>query len=411
MPLKSKINATAIKALQIEDKRLNDTEISGFHARISSKGAIKYYLYYRLNGKQTNYFLGAASDITPAQARDLAKEKVGEITQGKDVHAERKQIKQTLEIEKQQLFGVFLEEKYYPFLMSRNPKTAKRTYTHLKNIFSFLKDKPLSEITAWEIQRWISERREAGRAAATINYSVNTLKGVFSRAVEWGVIEESNLKSIKSIKEDNTRIRFLSDSEEKALLGVMRERDAEARESRLSYNQHREKRGKPLIQTFESWAYVDHIEPLVLIAMNTGLRRGELLSLEWKDINLTRSFLTVRAANAKSNKSRVVPLNSTALNVLKKWKSQTESTGFVFCGEGDLPLTDIKKGWNALLERTNIFDFRFHDLRHHFASKLVMNGVDLNTVRELLGHADLQMTLRYAHLAPEHKASAVNLIG
>ncbi|WP_117235763.1 site-specific integrase [Vibrio maerlii] len=411
MPLRKKISASSIKALRIEDKRLNDTEIAGFHARISSKGAIKYYLYYRINGKQTNYFLGSASDITPAQARDLAKEKVGEVVQGKDVHTERRQIKQTLEAEKHQIFGVFLEEKYLPFLMARNPKTANRTYTHLKNIFHFLVDMPMSEISAWEVQKWISERRKQGTKPATINYSVNTLKGAFSRAVEWGVIEQSDLKSIKTIKEDNTRIRYLSEVEEIELLNAMRQRDTELREKRDSGNAFREQRGYELLPSFEKLSYVDHIEPLVLLAMNTGLRRGELMGLEWPDINLTQKYLTVRATIAKSKKHRIVPLNSTALGVLKKWKAQGERNSYVFFGEDDNPIKDFKKGWNALLSRTNIFDFRFHDLRHHFASKLVMNGVDLNTVRELLGHADLQMTLRYAHLAPEHKASAVNSIG
>jgi len=83
MAIKQKITASSIKHLSIEDKRLNDTEISGFHARISPKGVIKYYLYYRINGKQRNFLLGSATSLTPAQARDLAKEKAGQVAGGK----------------------------------------------------------------------------------------------------------------------------------------------------------------------------------------------------------------------------------------------------------------------------------------------------------------------------------------
>ena len=93
------------------------------------------------------------------------------------------------------------------------------------------------------------------------------------------------------------------------------------------------------------------------------------------------------------------------------WRNQTDSTGLVFpspvTGES---LISIKRSWGAVVKDAKLEDFTFHDLRHTFASKLVMKGVDLNTVRELLGHASIDMTLRYAHLAPEHKAAAVAVL-
>ena len=114
------------------------------------------------------------------------------------------------------------------------------------------------------------------------------------------------------------------------------------------------------------------------------------------------------AAHAKSGKTRYVPLNDEAVRILKTWRtSDVTPTGYVFPGAGGERLIDVKTAWKPLLRVAGVTGFRFHDLRHTFASRLVMAGVDLNTVRELLGHADLKMTLRYAHLAPEHKAAAV----
>jgi integrase len=136
-----------------------------------------------------------------------------------------------------------------------------------------------------------------------------------------------------------------------------------------------------------------------------------LLSLRWENVDLVNNVVTVTAENAKSGKARHVPLNNESKQTLAGWQKDTKEQGFGFEGEPNKPITDVKKAWGNLLVEAKISEFNFHDLRHHFASKLVMLGVDLNTVRELLGHANLDMTIRYAHLAPEHKAAAVNLIG
>ncbi len=108
-------------------------------------------------------------------------------------------------------------------------------------------------------------------------------------------------------------------------------------------------------------------------------------------------------------KIRYIPLNSEALTALSAWREQTANQNeLVFINEETgKPFTTIKKSWSALRDKANLTNFRWHNFRHHFASRLIMSGSDLNTVRELLGHADIKMTLRYAHLAPSHKADAV----
>jgi integrase len=165
---------------------------------------------------------------------------------------------------------------------------------------------------------------------------------------------------------------------------------------------------EPAVRRPEHGAYTDHLAPIVLLALNTGLRRGELFNLRWADVDLTRAMVTVQGGGAKSGQTRHVPLNSEALAVIKAWRpTDADAATCVFPSDEGAPLEDVKTAWLPLVKAAKITAFRFHDLRHTFASKLVMAGVDLNTVRELLGHADLKMTLRYAHLAPEHKAAAV----
>ncbi|MBM4837276.1 site-specific integrase [Vibrio parahaemolyticus] len=394
MPVKKKITNTSIKALTVEQGRLNDTEISGFHARISPKGAIKYYFYYRLNGKQRNYFIGSADSLTPTQARDLVKEKAGLVASGVDVQESRHEAKKN-EMRKSLTLGRFLADHYQDYLMAMNPKRAKQSYSCIANSFEHLMDKPLNDIKAWDIQQWISERRKLGRAPATIEYCVNRLRAAFNRAVEWEFIDSHNLSSVKLIKQDNTRIRYLTQKEEKRLLDGIQERNQRIRQSD---------------RTKAHLKFVDFFEPLVITAMHTGMRKGELLTLRWEHVSFPNRYLTIRSENAKSKKTRTLPLNDTVLNLLENWRAQNPDADYVFVANNQ-PVEFFQYPWQSLLKQAGIENFRFHDLRHHFASKLVMAGVDLNIVRELLGHADIKMTLRYAHLAPEHKAAAVNLIG
>jgi integrase len=202
-------------------------------------------------------------------------------------------------------------------------------------------------------------------------------------------------------------VRFLTPEEERRLRQALENRDDARRVARASANTWRRERGH------EPWpeygTYTDYVTPLVLLALNTGLRRGELLQLQWRDIDLPRKMLTVRGEGAKTGQTRHVPLNSQIRDVLTAWRDpNAEPDWVVFSGStATVPLTEARKAWGRLLRSARIASFRFHDLRHSFASKLVMAGVDLNTVRELLGHQKIAMTLRYAHLAPEHKAEAV----
>ena len=137
------------------------------------------------------------------------------------------------------------------------------------------------------------------------------------------------------------------------------------------------------------------------------MRRGEIFGLKWHDIDYRRGIITL--LDTKNGQKREVPMSDTVKNAVIQVRKHPESA-YVFCNEYGQPRHDIRKSFSTALKKSGITNFRFHDLRHSFASQLVMAGIDLNTVRELLGHKDITMTLRYSHLAPRHKQHAVDIL-
>jgi integrase len=266
-------------------------------------------------------------------------------------------------------------------------------------------DKPLDDPQwPWIVEKWRSQRLKAGIADGTVNRELAALKSAMAKAVQWKLINANPLAAVKLRKVDNARVRYLEPEEERRLRAALVKRDRDAIAGRKRGNQWRAERGRELLPALPAGDYFDHLTPMVLTALNTGLRRGELTALTWQDINLPGKRLTVRAAAAKGGKSRHVPLNREAVDVLTRWQGQRSGEGVLF------NVRDVKTAWLALMKDAAIEGFNFHDLRHTFASNLVMARADLNTVRELLGHADMTMTLRYAHLAPEHKQATVDLL-
>ena len=153
---------------------------------------------------------------------------------------------------------------------------------------------------------------------------------------------------------------------------------------------------------------------MVVVSLNTGIRQGSLFDLLWSDVSFQEGILTVRPPAEKNSKLIRIPMNPTLTKTLLAWKEQTGRDGdeLVFPSPKTGTVMDnCRKAWAGVLKVADIKNFRWHDMRHDFASQLVMKGVDLNTVRELLGHSDIKMTIRYAHLAPQVKRAAVEMLG
>lgn len=383
--------------------RLRHTSPPGLLLRVTATGSKTWAVTW---ARGQEHVIGKYPVMTLAAAEVAARAKLAEI----DQHGAPLAVIESKAPSATLTFGDFITEHYTPWALA-NHKAGQATLDAIAACFGDMYATPLRDLVAFDIERFKSRRLKAGRKPATVNRDLDRIRGALSRAVDWNLLETHPLRSVKRAKGvDNSRVRYLSPDEEQRLRAALDARDAARRQQRASGNTWSIERGRKRRSTWSPTDYTDHLAPMVLVALNTGLRRGELFGLDWSSVNLPAKRLTVTAGTAKSRVARHVPLNIEALDVLTRWQSRSSGVGLVFPSRHGGRFDNINKGWAGLVADADLTDFRFHDLRHTFASKLVMRGVDLNTVRELLGHSDLAMTLRYAHLAPEHKAAAVELL-
>jgi integrase len=278
---------------------------------------------------------------------------------------------------------------------------AKEVY-RLRSAFKKWWTLPLRQLTPQMIENFKNDRIGAGRTANTVARDISALSGVCQRAkVTFKLISHNPCRDVEKPKLDRRpKVRFLSPAEEKRLRKALAERDRRAIEARRSANDWRQARGRDPLPDLLHFA--DHLPVAVLLSLNTGLRFGELAALRWVDVDFKHRMVTVRADDAKTGQSRHIPANDEAHDVLKRWHEQNPHTERVIGID-----TSCKTAWWALLKEAGIENFRWHDMRHHFASRLVQGGTDLNTVRDLGGWQDYKMVLRYAHLAPDQGRAAV----
>lgn len=410
--MKKKLTLSSVNSLEATGKRYRawDSEIQGFHLRVTPAGKKVFILTYRHQRVLKEYTIGKYGNLTVDEARRIARKQTGLVADGHDIQAERKASEKAVLRRNIATLAAFYTEKYQPWAES-NLKGHLETTRTLNTDFKHLHSRYLGDISQWDAQKWASNMQKAGLRNTTINRRMASLKGVLSRAKEWGVIESNPLAGMKSLKtDDSPNVRYLSSLEKSQLLKALNERQEEQRMRRKSHNRWLNTRHNnitaPLAET-----YTDYLMPIILLALNTGMRRGEIFDLRWTDVNLRRKLITIRGEISKSGSTRHIPMSNEAHACLSAWKPEHLKNQLVFPSPTTgFRLNNIYSSWKKLLEKTGINNFRFHDLRHHFASTLVMKGVDLNTVRELLGHSDIKTTLRYAHLAPEHTAAAISVL-
>ena len=395
---KVRINETVVKSAKPKAHRyeIRDSALQGFMLRVAPSGRKLFYVQLDRGVKRQ---IGDASVMTLTKARKRALNLLQRYDDGEKIESR---------LDRNPTLKEFIEETYEPWA-TQNLKTGSQNSKRLLKACESLMATCLDKLTEVQIERWKMQRLKSGLAASTVRRDLTELKASLSRAVKWGFIPSNPALHVKVKVETHHRTRYLTDKEHKALMAALQARDQQKREGRESANVFRLERGyetKPKLGE-----YADYLTPLVLLVMNTGLRRSEALSLTWELTKLgANPHLTVLAAHAKSGKTRHVPLNTAAVDVLERWSKQGDGKGLVFPNPAGGQLKSIKTAWGKLMKDANLKDFRFHDLRHDFASRLVMAGVDLYRVKELLGHGSIEITQRYAHLAPHTLSEAVEVL-
>lgn len=407
-----KLTKRLVESLQPQEKPydIRDSELTGFLVRVLPGGTKSYFLDYRLNGRRNRYKIGSHGNVSADGARTIAAGISGDVARQIDPQKRKKEERAEAARSKVSTLRAFLDDQYEPWAKT-HLKSYRLQLARIRSDYADLLDKQLRDFQPSLIEGLRIKWKDAGLQPVSINRDIQRLHSVLSKATAWGIVPEHPFSVVKPLKTDKTgRVRFLSAAEEARLRKALVGRDKRLIEARQRFNAWRQKRGYALLPDRKG-EVLDHLKPMVLLALNTGLRRGELLSLKWSDVNLPAEVLTVVAASSKSGQSRSIPLNAEALAVLKSWRKRNKKEfGFVFAGADGSRMDNINRSWDGLRTAAKLDDFNFHDLRHTFASRLVQAGIALNTVRELMGHADIQMTQRYAHLAPGTLRAAVQRV-
>lgn len=286
-------------------------------------------------------------------------------------------LKPTEPAESTMTYAEFYEKHYLPWCHKRHLTNIDEYF--LRVIPEWFKKLRLNQISTKEVELLQSHFIQKDYSTATCNRYTGIIKASFSKACDWNLISEQRLKNIRKVKllkGETRRLRYLFKEEIDRLL-----------------------------------SYCDqHLYPIVFTALHTGMRKGEILNLKWSQIDLKNELILLD--KTKNFERREIPMSNSLKALFRQLHSQRRlNTDYVFVNpDTGRRYNDLKRSFSTACRKAGIQDFHFHDLRHTFASHLVMSGADLKTVQELLGHKSLTMTLRYSHLSQAHKKEALKAL-
>ena len=342
---------------------------------------INTYYTHPVTGKRTRFRRTTGLKAVRAnqkKAREMAVDAIRELERPRDTQSPEP---------RRANFNDFAAHWFKTYCQTRLKPSTIRTHgqklrVHLVPAFGHLQ---LTELTTAHIDEYIAEKSKT-LAPKTVNNHLGVLSKMLGCAVKWNFLAESPYKGIQPLKVPPSKFQFWTIAEAEVFLETTQKLEPE-------------------------WY------AFFLTALRTGLRQGELFALTWDHISLpdrrlvvAQSFSHGRLTTPKSNRDRTVPMSRHLVTALREHRSSLSDLVFPGRDGGYLTPSMVRRAFHRLCRAAGVPKIRFHDLRHTFASHMVMRGQPLNTVRDLLGHSDMKMTLRYAHLAPSTRQAAVDCL-
>ena len=270
-----------------------------------------------------------------------------------------------------------LLERYIKEKLDKDKVYHQKVITHLKWWELYLSEYKTNDITPSLLSNLQEKlKREKNISNSTVNRYTTSLSGLFTIAIkEWELLRENPVSNISKKKEPNGRVRYLTSEEIQKLLNACK-------------------------QSASPYLYY-----IVLLALSTGARYSEIITLKWENIDFKRKLIYL--LDTKNKEARSIPISNKVYMMLIELKDKYGYSGLLFPGKDKLNPTKIRNSWVRVIERAGVENFRFHDLRHTAASYLAMNGATLIELSHILGHKTLQMVKRYAHLTDQHTAELI----
>ena len=276
-----------------------------------------------------------------------------------------------------------LIERYCEWMIGRHKSAQSKLYRikQVKNHFG--EHVKLKHFSTLSVEQYQTHLINTGLQNGSVNKNIGLIKAMFTKAVEWEMVHEDVLKKVRKVKQlkENKRLRYLAKEEMKELVNSCE----------------------------------PHLKPIVIMALNAGMRKSEILTLKWDNVDLIHInpdegiYGWILLDKTKNNERRELPINLTLRSTLDGITRRLD-VPYVYYQKTGKRYQDIKRSFGTACRRSKIRDFHFHDLRHTFASQLAMAGVPIATISKLLGHKDIKTTMRYSHLSPSHLGKALDIL-